>query len=299
MWHFAVHITDPISVDADLTVDSSQDPVVALVGQNGAGKSTLLRALAGFNGQSQGDLTGPPWRRPLTWVPQQPSLLPHRTIRQQVEWVLRGRCDRDEEMRQWVDVLDLGETLEQRPAKLSGGEQQRAAILRALAAHPTILAVDEAMSQIDAPSRELVAWRLRQWAEEQADRLLIITTHQFADVAYLADRVLVMADGCTLRQDDTREVARDPKTWAVAALVGFVAMVQVDTGLMAVRTDDVHWDLPGAAMRGMVSQVRERELVIAIQVAAGRPQFFLPRSHRDLKVGDVVTVYLRGAAIRD
>ena len=298
MWHFAVDIAKPLAIRTSLRVDPEHDAVVALVGENGAGKSTLLRALAGFFGGTQGDLSGPPWCRSLALVPQQPSLLPHRTVKEQVEWILGKPLSADSNLQDWVDLLGVGDTLARVPGALSGGYQQRVQLLRALASYPKILALDEALSQIDAPSRDAILGHLSQWAQRGADHLLIAATHQFMDLEHWADQVWIMAKGHILRQDSLAELMAHPKTWAVASLVGYVALVSTDSGFWAIREGIGEVGPPGVSIQGVVTQVRINDMVVRVpSVMVGRQHFVVQVAPEDFNVGDPVAFFLPGAVV--
>jgi iron(III) transport system ATP-binding protein len=297
MWRFAVDMTNPVSIKVAFEVNPVQDSVVALVGPNGAGKSTLLRALAGFWGPHQGGLAGPPWKRPLTWVPQEPTLFAHRTVRDQVEWILRGRLDRDPELQQWVTWLDADEFLHKKPMAMSGGQQQRASILRALAAKPKILALDEALSQIDAPSRERISTGLRQWADADPDRLIILTTHQFTDVAHLADRILIMASGQLLRDGAPGHIVAEPRSWQVAALVGYVALLRVGETQLALRSHDVDSVPPGRRVEAAIVKETAHEVIVRVPALSGRELFTIRKSVGHPLCSPTLDVYVRGVAV--
>lgn len=300
MWRLAANIAQPIAIHVEVSVDALREPVVALVGPNGAGKSTLLKAWAGFLGHEQGGaLIGPPWRRPLAWVAQEPTLIGHRTVQEQVEWVLRGSLTDVPEVADWLDVLGLKTHLNQRPGQLSGGLQQRAALLRALAARPKILALDESLNQIDAPSRESILGRLREWAQADDERLLILTTHQFQDVAHLADRVLVMDQGQILRDGDPSVVARDPRTWTVAALVGYTSLLRLDNEICAIRPDGVGIDPPGQSISGQIVRCGDQGMVVRLPVAAGRFHYAVAGIKTPLRPGEAVALYVHGVPVED
>ncbi|PSR23241.1 MAG: hypothetical protein C7B45_03870 [Sulfobacillus acidophilus] len=297
MWRFAVDMSRPVAIHVAFEVNPAHDSVVALVGPNGAGKSTLLRGLAGFFGSDQGGLTGPPWKRPLTWVPQEPTLFTHRTVRQQVQWVLGGRLDTDPELRQWVTWLDAKEFLDKKPLAMSGGQQQRAAILRALAAKPQILALDEALSQIDAPSRERISTGLQQWADADPDRLVILTTHQFADVAHFADRVLIMAAGTLLRDGTPAEIVADPRSWEVAALVGYVALLRVGDTDLALQAHDVDSVPPGQRVRVTMVKKGAHEITVRVPTHQGRELFAVRKPDGSWADSSTLDVYVRGVVV--
>lgn len=296
MWRFHVKLTRPLRLEVEWAVDPERHPVIALTGPNGAGKSTCLRALAGLLGEAQGGLSGPPWARPITWVPQEPSLIPHRTVRRQIEWVLGSRLDEAVDLAPWLETLDAASWLGRSARDLSGGERQRATLLRALAARPRILALDESLGEIDAPTRDAILDRLRAWANAEADRLLILTGHDFGEVARIADRVLVFKAGRILRDDDPDEMRRNPGTWEIAALVGFVARIRVGDRVLALPPDGVALEPPGRAFAATAIRRGRSRWAARLPVIEGREEFPLPAAPSP-EIEGALVVYLRGVPL--
>ena len=155
---------------------------VALTGPSGAGKSTLLRVLAGVERRARGRvavdgevLQGPrvrvpAWRRSVGWVPQDATLLPHRSVRQNL--ALSGATDG--EVRAVALELGLLPLLDRRPRHVSGGERQRVALGRALLVRPRLLLLDEPFSAMDGALREQAVRGVRR-AVGQGSRLVLVT----------------------------------------------------------------------------------------------------------------------------
>ncbi len=184
--------------DINLTVGEGE--FVAVVGPSGCGKSTLLRILAGLQPQSAGSATlggvaigGP--RRDIGVVFQSPVLFPWRTVLGNV--LLPAdvqRLDRTRMRARAIDLLGLVGLagFEQRyPWQLSGGMQQRVALVRALIHDPAVLLMDEPFGALDAMTREAMNAELQRiWMERRKTVLFI--THSIGEAVYLADRVVVM-----------------------------------------------------------------------------------------------------------
>jgi ABC-type sulfate/molybdate transport systems ATPase subunit len=164
-------------------------PCVAVSGPSGAGKSTLLRALAGLERAATGALTVrgerwlspdgaavPPWRRRVGWVPQEPLLFPHLSVRENLGYAGRGV---DPEVVEWLGV---GGLLERAPRHLSGGERQRVALGRALGAAPDVLLLDEPFSALDPALRGVVREGLARWCRAR-DARVVLVSHQADDAA--------------------------------------------------------------------------------------------------------------------
>jgi len=188
----------PALVDVDFSVTEGE--FVAVVGPSGCGKSTLLKIMAGLIDYSGGEarfkdapIAGP--RREIGVVFQSPVLFPWRTVLDNVMLPAEVQAlDRTSQERVARDLLALVglDGFEQRyPWELSGGMQQRVAIVRALVNDPAILLMDEPFGALDAMTREMMNLELQRiWLERRKTVLFI--THSIAEAVFLADRVLVM-----------------------------------------------------------------------------------------------------------
>ncbi|MFK7793554.1 MAG: ABC transporter ATP-binding protein [Devosiaceae bacterium] len=173
----------------------------AMVGPSGCGKSTLLRMIAGLETPSNGsiDIGGLPpsetlRRADLSVAFQDPSLLPWRSVRGNIELALklaRRPIDRAQ-IDQLIELVGLGGFADVRPAELSGGMRQRAAIARALSTEPRLLLLDEPFGAVDELTRQQLAQDLpRLWEARGTTTLLV--THSVSEAVLLSDRILVLS----------------------------------------------------------------------------------------------------------
>lgn len=178
----------------------------ALMGRTGSGKTTLLEAVCGLRPVRAGclrlnghDVTRwPPSQRGIGFVPQEAALFQHLTVRQHLEFAPvvrrwpRARIDRRvNELAAWLRLEPL---LERRPHGLSGGEAQRVALGRALAAEPNVLCLDEPLSALDDDTRDEICTVLEELRRRYPVTVLHIT-HNRREAARLADLVLVLEHG--------------------------------------------------------------------------------------------------------
>jgi NifC-like ABC-type porter len=214
-----------------LTLEAAPGTTLAVVGPNGAGKTTLLRALLGLTDRSRARLrlgdtevtSLPPHRRGIAWVPQDGALFPHLSALANTAYGLRAhRVPRAEARRtaqRWLERLGVGDLAQRRPAQLSGGQAQRIALARALAARPRLLLLDEPLAALDQTTRTRVRHTLRTHLGGFGGVCLIVTHDPFEAVS-LADRVLVLEDGRALQYAPPAEVARHPRSAWVARMLG-------------------------------------------------------------------------------
>jgi len=177
-----------------------------LMGRTGSGKTTLLEILCGLRRPLAGrilidgrDVTyEPPAARGIGYVPQDTALFPTMTVREQLGFALRLRQRPPTEIANRVDQLaiELGvsQLLDRLPHDLSGGESQRVALGRALAAHPKVLVLDEPLSALDEELRDDLATLLRRIQREHGITALHIT-HSRAEATQLADVLFQLAEG--------------------------------------------------------------------------------------------------------
>ncbi|GIW81084.1 MAG: sugar ABC transporter ATP-binding protein [Gemmatales bacterium] len=213
--------------DLSLTIESGE--TLVLVGPSGSGKTTTLRLLAGLEHPTAGrvfihdsDVTDlPPHRRGIAMVFQNPALIPHKTVRANLEFGLRLKgVDRiAERVRQTAATLHLDNLLDRKPHELSGGEKQRVALARAMIREPAILLLDEPLSNLDPPQRLLLRSELAQ-LKQKLEFTMLYVTHDQEEAMSLADRIAVLDQG-TLRQVGTpTEIYGHPTDTFVAGFFG-------------------------------------------------------------------------------
>ena len=216
------------ALEVDMTVFAGE--TVAILGPNGAGKTTLLRALAGLIPiQGHVELDGEVFddtqtgrhlvteRRRVGLMFQDHVLFPHMTVLQNVAFGL-GR-DGIEVAMAWLNRAGLGDKANVRPRELSGGQAQRVALLRTMAAEPRLLLLDEPLSALDVTIRAEVRRELsRQLAGFTGIRILV--THDPLEAMALADRLIVLENGRIVQSGTPADVTARPRSRFVADLAG-------------------------------------------------------------------------------
>ncbi|WP_211881161.1 sulfate/molybdate ABC transporter ATP-binding protein [Pseudarthrobacter albicanus] len=214
---------------------------IAILGPNGAGKSTLLDIISGLLRPDTGkatigdkvlfDLTADKnvWRAPhargTALLAQEALLFPHLSALDNVAFGPRSagasRTEARETATHWLTEVDAGSLASRRPGQLSGGQAQRVAVARALAADPDLLLLDEPMAALDIHAAPLLRRLLKRVL---ADRRAIIITHDILDALMLADRVIVLEDGRITEEGPTRDVLEKPRSRFAAGLAGLNLM---------------------------------------------------------------------------
>jgi ABC-type Fe3+/spermidine/putrescine transport system ATPase subunit len=217
----------------DLEVGTGE--IVAILGPSGSGKTTLLHAAAGFVAPNEGtiqiggvDVSGPGWatppeRRSVGLVFQSYALWPHMNALDTVAYPYqrRGLASKAarSEARMLLERVGLGALTERRPNQLSGGEQQRVGLARALAASPALFLLDEPTANLDATIKPLLQQEIvRQQRSTGAGALYV--THDPSEAFAVAQRVAVLRAGRLLQVADPVSIYEQPANAWVAALTG-------------------------------------------------------------------------------
>ncbi len=220
-------------VDVDVAVGDGE--VLAVLGPNGVGKSTLLQLIAGLLRPDHGRIelgsavvadtaTGtfvPPHARGVAMLGQQAMLFPHMTVAANVAYAPRcrgqSRTAARATARRWLDAVGAHELADRRPAQLSGGQAQRVAVARALAAEPGVLLLDEPLAALDVAAAPSLRRLLREVLQ---GRTAIIVTHDLLDALAIADTVVVIEHGRVVESGPARTVLTAPRSDFAARVAG-------------------------------------------------------------------------------
>ena len=189
----------PVNALEGFSVDIRDGELICILGPSGCGKTTLLWAMSGLHALTRGQVLlddqpiAGPRPREIGMIFQDANLLPWRNLRQNIEFpfeIKRETKDR-ERIAGLVEVTGLAGFEGAMPRELSGGMQQRASIVRALAQDPAVLLMDEPFGALDAFTRdEMNLLLLKLWSE--TGKTVVFVTHNISEAIFLADRVVVM-----------------------------------------------------------------------------------------------------------
>jgi len=209
----------------------AEGETLAFLGPSGSGKSTLLRLVAGLLPPDRGfvrfrgeDLTPlPPERRKVGFLFQDYALFPHLTVAENIAFgLLEARWPKEARkgrVRELLERMGLTPHAGKRPTELSGGEQQRAALARALANRPRLLLLDEPLGALDLRLREELLLFLRRTLKEEGVTTLLVT-HDQGEAFLLAHRVALLREGRLVQVGRPEEVYAGPKDAWTARFLG-------------------------------------------------------------------------------
>jgi spermidine/putrescine ABC transporter ATP-binding subunit len=221
--------------DISLTVEHGE--IVSVLGPSGCGKTTTLNMLAGFlvpdegrilvDGKPVHDL--PPERRNTGMVFQNYALFPHLTVARNVAFGLEmrkiGKADMEARIRRAVALARLTGFEERFPRELSGGQQQRVALARALVVEPSLLLLDEPLSNLDAALREEMRFEIRE-IQRRVGITTVFVTHDQTEAMAISSRLAVMNRGRIVQAGTPEEIYRAPADAFVARFIGQANLVR-------------------------------------------------------------------------
>ena len=266
----------------NISLDVQMSEFVCFLGPSGCGKTTLLRAIAGLDIQTAGtieqngrDISAlPPAERDFGIVFQSYALFPNLTVYKNIAYGLENRKMRPDRIKarvaELLDMVGLADQAEKYPAQLSGGEQQRVALSRAIATSPGLLLLDEPLSALDAKVRIF----LRQEIKDLQRRLgvtTIMVTHDQEEALTMADRIVVMDHGVIEQVGAPEEIYGAPATSFVANFIGTMNFISGSVEAKdAVRLGDtvLHCTTDGLAAGASVTVAIRPEDIDAEEIDA-------------------------------
>ena len=239
----------------DLDVDRGE--ICVLLGASGCGKSTVLKVIAGLEEAQAGSvlIDGEvmdgiaPEKRPVAMVFQKALLFRNMTVEQNVNFAPRvNRTIRKDELARktsaMLELVGLAGMGKKKAAALSGGQEQRVSLARALMVEPKLLLLDEPLSALDASLRETMQDYIRTLNRETGTTMVLVTHDQQEAIA-LADRIAVMHDGAIVQVAPPREFYERPRTEYVASFFGWKNFIAAKRDGDCVRTPLGTFTVPG------------------------------------------------------
>ena len=219
----------------DLLVEPGE--FLTILGPSGCGKTTTLRMIAGLEEPNQGSITLddtvvfsrnegvviPPEARNLGLIFQSYALWPHMTVEKNITLALKEqKISKDEIASRLANALDMVQLTgyaERYPSELSGGQQQRVAVARLIALRPTILLMDEPLSNLDAKLRTEMRASLKR-LHRDLDATTVYVTHDQIEALTLSDRVIIMNEGQIMQEGSPYDIYHHPTNIFVAEFIG-------------------------------------------------------------------------------
>lgn len=215
----------------DLNLSVGKGEFLTMLGPSGSGKTTCLMMLAGFETATHGEilLDGrpinniPPHKRGIGMVFQNYALFPHMTVNENLAFPLevrgQSKSEREANVRKALDMVQMGEFGNRRPAQLSGGQQQRIALARALVFEPDLVLMDEPLGALDKQLREHMQYEIKH-LHERLGVTVVYVTHDQSEALTMSDRIAVFDDGVIQQLASPSDLYERPKNAFVAQFIG-------------------------------------------------------------------------------
>src|SRR5246127_2028063 len=236
----------------NISLEVAEGEFLTILGESGSGKTTLLRIIAGFEHADSGEvwMTGerldtlPPYKRRVNTVFQHYALFPHLTVEQNVAYGLRvaGKPDAEIEQRvtEALEKVKMTAHSRKKPSKISGGQQQRIALARALVNRPRLLLLDEPLSALDANLRRQMQVELKS-LQREVGIAFVFVTHDQEEAMVMSDRIALLRSGELEQVASPREIYSRPSTAYVAQFIGHTNLLRAEVRDGVARCGALSW----------------------------------------------------------
>jgi len=289
----------------NIDLDVKEREYFTVLGPTGAGKTLMLELIAGFHRPDKGEIwindknitDFPPEQRKVGFVYQDYLLFPHLNVEENVKFGLRlkkvPKLETDKKIQRTMNLLGLAHLSKRLPRTLSGGEQQKVALARALVLDPDVLLLDEPLSALDVPTQERLRGELKD-LHEKSGITTIHVTHDHVEAILLGDRIGVLSDGKLIQVGEPDEIFRKPKSEFIAKFVGveniFSGKSELKKGLARIDIGNV-----------LIEAVTQKEGKVKVCI---RPEDILlskrpiKSSGRNMLKGKITEISDRGTIVR-
>ncbi|MFC4540344.1 ABC transporter ATP-binding protein [Halosolutus amylolyticus] len=267
-----------IAID-DISFSVEKGSFASIVGPSGSGKTTALRMIAGFEDPTNGgieingrDITDdPPFERDVNMVFQNLALFPHLTVAENIKYGLKYGGESylteeiDRKVETMLEMVNLPGYGDRDISELSGGEQQRIALARAVVKEPEILLFDEPLASLDRKLRQEMKVELQRIQSETGITFLYVTHDQEVALS-VSDQMIVMKDGEIAQRGEPKEIYDQPTSAFVADFIGDANIVTGSIG--EIGEDYVTVDIEGETLQIPVEDTISRELIATRSVGS-------------------------------
>ena len=225
---------------SDISLHLREQEFISILGPSGCGKSTLLRLIAGLEVPSAGqvflqdkEISGkkislPPERRRFGMIFQDFALFPHLSVEGNIAFGVNGSAsEKQQRVKELLKLVSLTHLAKKMPHQISGGEQQRIAVARALAPRPRLILMDEPFSNLDYQLRQQLRRDIRKILKHEGVATILVTHDQVEAITF-SDRVLLMHDGKLVQSGTPEEIYQQPQTLWASSFVGEANHISVE-----------------------------------------------------------------------
>ena len=237
---------DPLIKDLNFSVNKGE--FVSFIGESGSGKTTFLKCLAGLEKINSGKIIlnnrvlddkttfVKPNHRKIGFIFQDYPLFPHLSVLENLKINLDGQYEKN--IKYYVELTGLDNLLNRYPHELSGGEQQRVCITRALIREPDLLLMDEPFSNLDVSIKSKIQSEVYKILKS-TDTTTILVTHDIKDTFDISDRILVFKAGIVQQYDKPEEMYCNPVNCYCAKILGDLNRIHIDGKELYIRPEKI------------------------------------------------------------
>jgi len=277
-----------ITVIRNLNLRVRNGELFTLLGPSGCGKTTLLRMIAGFNIIDEGEVAFngeiinnlDPAKRNIGMVFQNYAIFPNMTVRKNVEFGLKHRKLKKEEIRseaeKFLKLVHIYQYADRMPDRLSGGQQQRVALARALAIKPDVLLMDEPLSNLDAKLRVEMRTAIKN-IQREVGITTIYVTHDQEEAMAISDRIAVMKDGVICHCGKPQSIYQRPADLFVANFIGKSNLLKAK---LIIQNGKCRLSFPNGYIVD-ISNIRKEERKNRDVIVSVRPEELLASPEKD------------------
>ncbi len=289
---------------SDVSFEVSKGKIIGIVGESGSGKSTLLKIVAGLETQDKGTVhlgdlkilnSGEklvPGYNQIQLVHQGFLLYPYSTVEENVKRPLLGfdKEYRNRRLKDTIKMLGLFPHKDKLPKELSGGQQQKVAIGRALSSEPEILLLDEPFSNLDSIQKRELVGELKT-IFEKLKITVVIVTHDLDDALQMADELVIIKKGKIVQRDSVQNIFRKPFSKYVANLFSHLNPIPGEINSY-IRPSDIKL-FKGKGIEAIVlkNQFLIHHNLLTVQLKISKQKWILEDQNRKFNIGDLI--YLR------
>ena len=261
---------------SDFSLHLEEHEFLSILGPSGCGKSTLLRLIAGLEVPSRGqvllekrEISGekiilPPERRKFGMIFQDFALFPHLSIEKNIAYGVNGsRSEKQKRVVELLKLISLQHLASKMPHQISGGEQQRIAVARALAPRPRLILMDEPFSNLDYQLRLQLRREIRSILKHEGVATILVTHDQVEAITF-SERVLLMHKGKLVQAGTPEEIYQQPQTLWASSFVGEANHLSVEWEKTSLKSPFGFLDVPAEiGKETRILMVRPEDFILA------------------------------------
>jgi len=261
---------------SDFSLHLEEHEFLSILGPSGCGKSTLLRLIAGLEVPSRGqvllekrEISGekiilPPERRKFGMIFQDFALFPHLSIEKNIAYGVNGsRSEKQKRVVELLKLISLQHLASKMPHQISGGEQQRIAVARALAPRPRLILMDEPFSNLDYQLRLQLRREIREILKHEGVATILVTHDQVEAITF-SERVLLMHKGKLVQAGTPEEIYQQPQTLWASSFVGEANHLSVEWEKTSLKSPFGFLDVPAEiGKETRILMVRPEDFILA------------------------------------